>query len=243
MGMYLRVDHISKSYGAEQVLDQCTLQLAQHRTLSILGRSSSGKTTLLKIMAGLEQPDAGEVLLEGRRMNAVPPHQRNIVYLYQEPLLFPHLDVFENLAFGLRLRQLPGPEVRERVEQLLMELELTDHARKAPGQLSGGQRQRVAFGRALIINPRVLLLDEPFGALDALTRTGMQQLFKRMAREYAITALFVTHDLKEALLMGDEIAVMDRGKLRTYSSKRAFIADPGTGVGEEIAFWEGLQND
>ncbi|MCB0635201.1 MAG: ATP-binding cassette domain-containing protein, partial [Lewinella sp.] len=151
--------------------------------------------------------------------------------------------VFGNLAFGLRLRHAPEDQIRERVDQLLKDLELTEHARKAPAQLSGGQRQRVAFGRALIINPRVLLLDEPFGALDTLTRAGMQQLFKRMAREYAITALFVTHDLKEALLMGDRIAVMDRGRLHTYVSKQAFIEDPATGVGEEIAFWDGLRDD
>ena len=141
--MYLTVDQISKTYGPERVLDACSLQLPQHETLSILGRSGSGKTTLLKVMAGLEQADAGQVLLEGRNMHAVPPHQRNIVYLYQEPLLFPHLDVFGNLAFGLRLRHTPEGQIQERVEHLLEELEREERGGSISGDLKNATLEHI----------------------------------------------------------------------------------------------------
>ncbi|MCB0582492.1 MAG: ABC transporter ATP-binding protein [Phaeodactylibacter sp.] len=235
--MFLEAIDIKKAFGPEGVLRELSFQLAEHEMLSILGRSGSGKTTLLKILAGLETPDGGRVLLRGQDMGSVPPNRRNMVYLYQEPLLFPHLDVFENVAFGLRLRKLPAADVRKRVMEMLDSLELPEQARKMPHQLSGGQKQRVAFGRALIINPRVLLLDEPFGALDAETRASMQALLKRIAETFAITALFVTHSLKEALIMGDRIGLMQEGRLKVYGSKKDFIADADTGVQEELAFW------
>ena len=238
--MFLEAKNINKGFGAEKVLDDLSLQLAEHEMLSILGRSGSGKTTLLKILAGLESPDEGEIVLEGQDMRPLPPNRRNIVYLYQEPLLFPHLNVFENVAFGLRLRKTQEGVVRKRVGEMLANLELPEQARKMPHQLSGGQRQRVAFGRALIINPKVLLLDEPFGALDAETRASMQQLLKRMAKAFAITALFVTHGLKEALIMGDRIGLMEQGKLKVYETKKAFINDTGTGVQAEADFWRGI---
>lgn len=238
--MFLEAIDIKKTYGPEAVLRELSFQLAEHEMLSILGRSGSGKTTLLKILAGLETPDGGRVLLRGQDMGPVPPNRRNMVYLYQEPLLFPHLDVFENVAFGLRLRKLPAADVRKRVMEMLDNLELPEQARKMPHQLSGGQKQRVAFGRALIINPRVLLLDEPFGALDSETRASMQELLKRIAETFAITALFVTHSLKEALIMGDRIGLMQEGRLKVYDSKKDFIADADTGVQEELAFWRGI---
>ncbi|MCO6487263.1 MAG: ABC transporter ATP-binding protein [Phaeodactylibacter sp.] len=235
--MFLEAIDIKKAFGPEAVLQELSFQLAEHEMMSILGRSGSGKTTLLKILAGLETPDGGRVLLQGRDMAPVPPNRRNMVYLYQEPLLFPHLNVFENVAFGLRLRKRPAAEIKKRVQEMLDNLELPEQARKMPHQLSGGQKQRVAFGRALIINPRVLLLDEPFGALDAETRASMQELLKRIAADFAITALFVTHALKEALLMGDRIGLMQAGKLRVYDSKKEFIEDRETGVQAEMAFW------
>lgn len=239
--MYLKINHISKTFGKEQVLQDLSFTLEAHRMLSILGRSGSGKTTLLKIIAGLETPDVGKVELDGRAMNEVPAHLRNFVYLYQEPLLFPHLNAFENVAFGLRLRKLPEAEIYQKATDMLDSLELGDQAKKMPHQLSGGQRQRVAFGRALIINPLVLLLDEPFGALDTETRQAMQQLLKRMVAASKITTLFVTHDLKEALLMGDEIALMQDGILNKYESKTDFVHDARTGVQEEIGFWANLK--
>lgn len=237
MNDLLRVEGLSKSFGSETVLNDCALHLRQRQTLSVLGRSGSGKTTLLKIIAGLETADLGRVTLAGENLAKTPAHLRGIVYLYQEALLFPHLDVFENVAFGLRLRKAPLAEITQRVNAMLKELQIEDQARKAPEQLSGGQRQRVAFGRALVINPRVLLLDEPFGALDARTRTEMQEFYRRIAAEFGITSVFVTHDLKEALLMGDELAVMDKGQLKHYPDRAAFIRDKNTGVSAEAAFW------
>ncbi len=239
--MFLKISHINKSFGQEQVLQDLSFSLEAQRLLSILGRSGSGKTTLLKIIAGLETPDGGSVELDGKAMDNLPAHLRNIVYLYQEPLLFPHLNAFENIAFGLRLRKLPEVEIRQKTGDMLASLDLSGQSNKMPDQLSGGQRQRVAFGRALIINPRVLLLDEPFGALDTETRQAMQQLLKRIVADFKITTLFVTHDLKEALLMGDEIALMQDGILKKYETKTDFIQDARTGVQEEIGFWERLK--
>jgi ABC-type Fe3+/spermidine/putrescine transport system ATPase subunit len=222
------------------VLRGISLQLAQHEVLSVLGRSGSGKTTLLKILAGLEQADQGELLLHEANISRWSPQQRNIVYLYQESLLFPHLDAFENIAFGLRLRGLAQREIKQRVKRMLAQLELEAQAHKPPHQLSGGQRQRVAFGRALIIEPPLLLLDEPFGALDLETRANMQGLFKRVAGELGLTAIFVTHDLKEAILMGDRLGYMRAGQLDLYPDVQAFIDDPRTEAAGEIAFWRDL---
>ncbi|MCB0555567.1 MAG: ABC transporter ATP-binding protein [Phaeodactylibacter sp.] len=238
--MLLQAIDIKKDFGQEEVLRSARLELQAGEMLSILGRSGSGKTTLLKILAGLESPDSGQVLLEGRDITRLAPNERNIVYLYQEPLLFPHLDVFENVAFGLRLRRLPGEEVSDRVQRLLESLELPEQADKMPHQLSGGQRQRVAFGRALAVQPKVLLLDEPFGALDTETRASMQELLQHIARKFDITALFVTHDLKEAILMGSRIGLMQEGELKVYENKQAFIGDTTTGVQQELDFWRGL---
>lgn len=238
--MYLEVEQLRKKFDAEEVLRGLGLSLARNRTLSILGRSGSGKTTLFKVMAGLLTPDGGQIRLQGEVINDWPPQRRNIVYLYQEPLLFPHLSVFDNVAFGLQIRKRPRAEIRQRTEIMLQELGLQEHARKMPRQLSGGQRQRVAFGRALIINPRVLLLDEPFGALDSETRRQMQTLLKRVIAEFGITALFVTHDLKEALVMGDQIGLMQAGTLRLYPDRQAFLEDEHSGAAEEMAFWRDM---
>lgn len=237
----LTVKNINKQFGGETVLQDLSFTLAEREMLSILGRSGSGKTTLLKVLAGLETADTGQVLLEEQDLTRTAAHQRGIVYLYQEALLFPHLNIFENIAFGLRLRKVPNPEVRAKVENLLERLELPGQGQKMPGQLSGGQRQRVAFGRALVIEPRVLLLDEPFGALDTETRTNMQQLLKGVAQEFGLTAIFVTHDLKEAMLMGDRLGMMQNGQLNIYEDRAGFIADEQTGALEEARFWTGLQ--
>ncbi|MEM6262909.1 MAG: ABC transporter ATP-binding protein [Bacteroidota bacterium] len=238
----LHIHTLSKQFEGESVLSNLEFELAEGEMLSILGRSGSGKTTLMKIIAGLETADAGEVWLDGNNINSVPPHKRNIVYLYQEALLFPHLNVFDNVAFGLRLRKEPEATVSQQTAEMLEAIELADQAEKMPQQLSGGQRQRVAFGRALAINPRVLLLDEPFGALDTETRALMQGFLKKVVKEFRITSLFVTHDLKEALLMGDRIGLMQAGKLNVYASKSDFIDDKQTGVQSELSFWENLRS-
>ncbi len=236
---FLELHNISKSFGPTPVLNGINLDLAEHQTLAILGRSGCGKTTLLKIMAGLLSGE-GEIRLETQDITRMPPQQRSIVYLYQEALLFPHLNVFENVAFGLRLRKKSATELKVQVQAMLENLGLTEHTLKMPTELSGGQKQRVAFGRALIIQPKLLLLDEPFGALDVETRGAMQVFFKRMAVEQGITSVFVTHDLKEAVLMGDRLGYMENGNLHIFNDLQEFSRDERTGMQSEIWFWEKL---
>lgn len=243
MSNFLRVASLSKQYAGERVLQEVGLELAGARTLSILGRSGSGKTTLLKILAGLEPQDAGEIELASQNLAHTPPQRRNMVYLYQEPLLFPHLDIFENVAFGLRLRKLPAAHIRAKTNALLEELGLAVHAKKMAHEVSGGQRQRAAFGRALIVEPKLLLLDEPFGALDVETRAAMQLLFKRVARAQKITSIFVTHDLKEAIIVGDQYGYLECGRLQVYPNRPAFLAHPSVGAAEEIRFWRRVADD
>lgn len=239
--MFLEVANLAKSFGPEPLFAGLSFALAKEETLGVLGRSGSGKTTLLKILAGLEEADAGEIRLGGEEVGARPARERGIVYLYQEPLLFPHLTVFENVAFGLRLRGEGEAALRQRVEEMLGRLGLAAHAKKAPHQLSGGQRQRVSFGRALVVSPRLLLLDEPFASLDAETRSAMQELFKEVAAAYRMTAIFVTHDLKEAILMSGRLAHLREGRLEVYGSRAEALADPALGAARELAFWRSLE--
>jgi ABC-type Fe3+/spermidine/putrescine transport system ATPase subunit len=238
---FLAVNGLSKSFGHEAVLRDVTFTLAERQTLSVLGRSGCGKTTLLKALAGLHELDQGSVHRRGQDITAVPVEKRDIVYIYQEPLLFPHLSVFENVAFGLRLRKADRARIDRDVAHMLTSLDLFDQRDKAPHTLSGGQRQRVSFGRALIVSPELLLLDEPFSSLDTETRAQMQALFKKVAAEYAITAIFVTHDLKEALLVGDAFASIRGGRFRAYANRQEFIDDPESGVRQEAGFWRSLE--
>jgi heme ABC exporter ATP-binding subunit CcmA len=237
--MLFKAIDIKKSYGETAILKGISFDLAAGQTLAILGRSGCGKTTLLKVLAGL-LPGSGQVWVGEENISEKTPQQRGIVYLYQEALLFPHLNVFENVAFGLRLRGTAHDAVQREVTSLLEQLGLADHAQKMPEQLSGGQKQRAAFGRALIVKPRLLLLDEPFGALDADTRSNMQQFYRQRIQQQGISAIFVTHDLKEALLLGDRWGYMEQGKLDVFDTVAAFSEDARTGVGPEIAFWRDL---
>jgi ABC-type sugar transport system ATPase subunit len=239
--MFLEVTSLKKAFKKEQVVKGLDFTLDARKTLSILGKSGCGKTTMLKMIAGLEVPDEGSITLDGRNVTLLKPEKRNIVYLYQEDLLFPHLNAFENIAFGLRLKKLNEKVVQEKVKHMIYSLELEGQSNKMPTQLSGGQRQRVSFGRAIITNPSLLLLDEPFGSLDAGTRQRMQDLFQKLTQEYEITSLFVTHDLKEAVLMGDNIGFMKAGQLQVYKTREEFIKDAKTGVQEEIDFWQSLR--
>lgn len=239
--MPLNAEQISKSYGKEQVLRDLSLQLHPQETLSVLGRSGCGKTTLLKILGGIESPNSGQVLINGTNVQSLHPQERDVVYLYQEALLFPHLNIFENIAFGLRLRRFSEKEISEQTHRMIQRLGLEGMDEKMPHQLSGGQQQRVSFGRALITNPSVLLLDEPFGSLDADTRNSMQQFFKDIANEFQITAVFVTHNVKEAILMGDRIGTLANCTLSVFDSVDAFINSTNSVVKEEIAFWKSIQ--
>jgi putrescine transport system ATP-binding protein len=245
MAEYLRINGMTKSYGQEPVLKSVSFSLDKHKVLSVLGESGSGKTTLLRVIAGLESMSDGtlEIALdhfpkEFEVINDVPPHQRNIVYLNQEPLLFPHLDVFENVAFGLEIRKWGKSRIENRVNAILEEIGMTEHRDKLPHQLSGGQKQRVSFARAMVVEPKVLLLDEPFGALDNFTRSRMQELFTDVSKNKQLTSIFITHDVKEALLVGDEIGRIVNGEFTKYSSKTEFVKDQDSGALKEAQFWQ-----
>ena len=236
--MMIEAHSISKSYGSEQVLRDVSFTLTENETLSILGKSGSGKTTLLKIIAGLTQEYTGTIQLNGQAIDNLKPSERGMVYLYQEPLLFPHLTVSENIGFGLKIQGQDETTVRKKTEEMIERLQLKGQDSKYPHQLSGGQKQRVAFGRAFIIHPRVLLLDEPFGSLDSETRRDMQNLFSEISKAEQMTTLFVTHDLKEALITGDRFGMIVNGSLKIFDDREAFIRDSGTGILEELTFWK-----
>ncbi len=237
--MYFKAKGISKAFGSSAVLNGIDINLLKGETLSILGKSGCGKSTLLKIIAGLEKGQ-GYIEIDGAEVSQFSAQKRKIIYLYQEALLFPHLDVFENVAFGLRIQKLAHNQINTQVEAMLEQLQLSGHKHKYYNELSGGQKQRVAFGRALIIKPKMLLLDEPFGNLDAETRAQMQGLFKQVSTANNITSIFVTHDVKEALLMGDKWAIMEHGLLTVFENKHSFAADFRTGIDQEKAFWQNL---
>lgn len=237
----LNVTGLALVLDGQPLLQDVSFSLQTAQTLSVVGRSGSGKTSLLRALAGLLPLAAGRIELDGRAVNHLPAAARGIVYMGQEALLFPHLDVFENIAFGLRMRRQPEAQVRSAVAQLLAQLELEGLARRRPETLSGGQRQRVAFGRALIVAPPLLLLDEPFSSLDPGTRAAMQALVRRQIQAHGVRALLVTHDVKEALLLGDRLALLADGRLRHYADRAAFCADPATGAAQEAAFWRALE--
>lgn len=233
----IEVQNLCKSFGPEVVLRDINFQLSRGHTLCILGKSGSGKSTLLRILAGLETADAGELKVAGNSVLTLSPDKRPLVYLSQEPLLFPHLNVFRNLAFGLELKKPAKAVIRDRVTEMAERLGLQDHLNKMPFELSGGQKQRVNFGRALIIKPQIFLLDEPFGSLDHQIRGEMQELFLKLRVEYRMTTIFVTHDLKEALMVGDRFASLTSGRLEQYASVRDFLDAPESGAAKELDFW------
>jgi putrescine transport system ATP-binding protein len=239
----IEVRDVMLRFGNVTVLDSISLRLETGSTFVILGNSGCGKTTLLKVLAGNSLPQSGQVWLEGKELPHIAPSQRGIIYLDQEALLFEHLNVYENVAFALRLKKLNPSLLETRVQQMLSLVSLEEHAKKRSHQLSGGQKQRVAFARAILAEPKVLLLDEPFCSLDEPTRNRMQELYKRLCAEFRITAAFVTHDAKEALVVGDAFGYMEHGKLHTYESRADFRRDPRTGVKKEMDFWKGIQGE
>jgi len=241
MSTFLELQNISKSFDEETILEDVNLSLEHQKTLSLIGASGSGKTTLLKIIAGLEKASNGNVVLNKQNINNLPPQKRKIVYLYQDALLFPHLSAFENIAFGLKLQK--QKNIRNTVNAMLESLGMIEHAEKMPNQLSGGQKQRIAFGRALVIKPQLLLLDEPFGALDPKIRSNMQKLFKNLVVAQGLSSIFVTHDIKEAIIIGDGIAKIEKGKLIQFESKQSFYNTKSSGVQAEIDFWKQLKNE
>lgn len=242
-GPGLRVEDLTVEFHGTRVLDRVRLTVEEGQVLAINGASGCGKTTLLRAIAGLLPVTTGTVAVAGIPVAHLATHRRGVIYLSQEPLLFPHLSVFENVAFGLRLRHVRRRALHDRVVRMLAQLDLQALASRRPDQLSGGQKQRVAFGRALILEPPLLLLDEPFSSLDPETRKAMQALFRQMATQRRITAVFVTHDLRETLTMGDRLGVLASGHLKTYPDRVAFSRDPSTGVANEAAFWRAACED
>ena len=229
----IELKNISKEFEGEQVLSSINLDIYDKQFVTFLGPSGCGKTTTLRIVGGFEVPDCGDVLFEGKRINDVPAHKRSINTVFQKYALFPHLNVFENVAFSLRLKKIPNAEIIRRVKEMLELVALKGFERKNVTKLSGGQQQRVAIARALISHPRVLLLDEPLGALDLKLRKDMQNELKKIQKQTGITFIYVTHDQEEALSMSDVVVVMAEGKIQQIGSPtdiynepvNAFVAD------------------
>ncbi|MBO5041472.1 MAG: ABC transporter ATP-binding protein [Clostridia bacterium] len=229
----IRISGVSKAFDGETVLDHVSLDIHDKEFVTLLGPSGCGKTTTLRIIGGFETPDTGDVFFDGKKINDVPPYERLVNTVFQKYALFPHLNVYENVAFGLRLKKTPEAEIRKKVQEMLAMVNLKGFERRRVTTLSGGQQQRVAIARALVNHPRVLLLDEPLGALDLKLRKDMQNELKRIQRETGITFIYVTHDQEEALSMSDTVVVMANGQIQQIGSpediynepKNAFVAD------------------
>ncbi|MDD3470510.1 MAG: sulfate ABC transporter ATP-binding protein, partial [Thermoguttaceae bacterium] len=232
--MSIEVRNITKTFGPFTALRNVSLTVSHGELVALLGPSGSGKTTLLRIIAGLEQPDAGSgpILFSDREVVGKDVKSRNVGFVFQHYALFRHMSVFENVAFGLRIRprklRPSREEIRDRVMRLLQLVQLDSFATRYPNQLSGGQRQRVALARALAIEPQVLLLDEPFGALDAKVRKELRDWLRRLHEEIQITSIFVTHDQEEALELADRVVVMDRGQIEQVGTPDEVFHSPRT---------------
>ena len=222
----IRLRDLCMAFDDELVLDHINLYINDSEFLTLLGPSGCGKTTTLRIIGGFTTPTSGDVTFDGERINDVPPHKRQINTVFQKYALFPHLDVFENIAFGLRIAKVPEDEIRQRVGEMLEVVSLKGFDRRRVDQLSGGQQQRVAIARALVNRPKVLLLDEPLGALDLKLRKEMQLELKSMQQRLGITFIFVTHDQEEALTMSDTIVVMKDGTIQQIGDPKTIYDEP-----------------
>ena len=229
----IELKDITVRFDGETVLDDLNLSIRDGEFVTLLGSSGCGKTTTLRIIAGFLEPDEGEVFFDSKNMNGVPAHKREVNTIFQRYALFPHYNVFENVAYGLRVRRTPEAEIRERVHEMLTLVNLDGFAKRSVSKLSGGQQQRVAIARALVLKPKVLLLDEPLSALDLKLRKDMQNELRNIQKALGITFVFVTHDQEEALSMSDTIVVMNEGKVQQIGSpidiynepQNAFVAD------------------
>jgi len=226
--MRIDVTSVSKTFGEFTALENVTLEVPEGSLTALLGPSGSGKSTLLRIIAGLESPDTGKVLIDGTDVTSARPQDRGIGFVFQHYAAFAHMSVRDNVAFGLQIRKRPKDEVRKRVDELLALVGLTTWSGQRPHQLSGGQRQRMALARALAVEPRVLLLDEPFGALDANVRAELRAWLRRLHDEQGVTTVLVTHDQEEAMEVADTIAVMNVGRIEQVGSPREVYDAPAT---------------
>src|SRR5690349_1817859 len=226
--MRIDIQQISKRFGDFTALEDVSLEVPQGSLTALLGPSGSGKSTLLRIIAGLETPDTGKVMIAGEDVSHVRPQKRGIGFVFQHYAAFTHMSVRDNVAFGLKIRKRPKAEIRTRVDELLELVGLTKWAEQQPSQLSGGQRQRMALARALAVQPKVLLLDEPFGALDAVVRAELRKWLRRLHDDEGTTTVLVTHDQEEAMEVADRIAVMSTGKIEQVGSPREIYDAPAT---------------
>ena len=229
----IELKNVSVAFDGQQIIENMNLYIRDKEFITFLGPSGCGKTTTLRMIAGFQEPDSGEVIFDGKVINGVPPHKRQLNTIFQRYALFPHLNVYENIAFGLRLKKTPEKEIKEAVTEMLSLINLKGFERRNIASLSGGQQQRVAIARALVVKPRMLLLDEPLGALDLKLRKDMQVELKNIQQRLGITFIYVTHDQEEALSMSDTIVVMDSGVIQQIGTptdiynepKNAFVAD------------------
>ena len=224
----IELSKLTKQFAEVTAVDGIDLHIPGGEFFSLLGPSGCGKTTTLRMIAGFEQPTSGEILLDGTDVAYTPPHQRNVNTVFQNYALFPHLNVYDNIAYGLKRAKRPKAEIRERVGKALELVQLPGYEGRRSSQLSGGQQQRVALARALVLNPTVLLLDEPLGALDAKLRKALQIELKSLQQQVGITFLYVTHDQEEALTMSDRLAVMNRGHIEQVGAPQDVYEDPET---------------
>jgi sulfate/thiosulfate transport system ATP-binding protein len=224
--MGIRVSNVTKRFGGFVALDDVSVEIPSGSLTALLGPSGGGKSTLLRIIAGLEQPDSGVVEIAGLDSTALPPQRRNVGFVFQHYAAFKHLTVYRNVAFGLEIRKRPKAEIRERVHELLRLVHLEQFAGRYPSQLSGGQRQRMALARALAVEPQVMLLDEPFGALDAKVRKELRDWLRRLHDEVHVTTVFVTHDQEEAMEVADEIVVVNNGIIEQVGTPDELYDEP-----------------
>ena len=224
----LMVDRVSKVLGGRTVVEDLELEVRVGELTCLLGPSGCGKTTTLRMIGGFLHPDSGRILIDGQDVSGLPPERRPTAMVFQNYALWPHMTVFKNVAFGLRLRKLPKQEIQERVERMLELVGLTHHVQSYPARISGGEQQRVALARALVLEPKVLLLDEPLSNLDAKLRLRVREDIREIQQRIGITTVFVTHDQDEALSISDRVAVMSDGKVEQYADARALYREPET---------------
>jgi len=222
----ISVENLTKRFGPLAVVSEVSLSIEEGELFTLLGPSGCGKTTLLRLIAGFYAPDGGEIRFDDRVVNAVPPHERGIGMVFQNYALWPHMTVSENVSYGLKLRKIAAPEIAERVRGVLQKVGLTGLGDRYPGQLSGGQQQRVALARALVLNPQILLLDEPLSNLDAKIRIQVRAEIRKLQKELGITTIYVTHDQEEALTLSDRIAVFNQGKVFQIGPPKALYERP-----------------
>jgi iron(III) transport system ATP-binding protein len=224
--MYIYLKDVVKRFGALEAVSHVSLEIQDGELFTLLGPSGCGKTTILRLIGGFHRPDEGEVYFGDKEVSAIPTYQRNIGMVFQNYALWPHMTIFENVAYGLKIKKIPKKEIPERVNRVLSTVNLTGLEKRYPGQLSGGQQQRVALARALVLNPDVLLLDEPLSNLDAKIRLQVRAEIRKLQKELAITSIYVTHDQEEALTISDRIAVIERGKIQQIGSPRDLYERP-----------------